>query len=214
MFQDREELVRDSVRRSGAEGSKSRGIDIGARIGAIRRERKLSLQDMSGLTGVSASAISKIERNDLSPTISTVQRIALGLGLELVALLTGQEAEAASVPGRRSVTRAGRGNRHTTRTCENALLCADLKNKLVTPILTTVRARSVDDYEAWSRSDADIFVTVIEGTLVVHSSIYEPLVLETGDSLYYSAETEHAWTSSGPDDAVVLWILASKGGAG
>jgi transcriptional regulator with XRE-family HTH domain len=184
-------------------------VDIGAQLLRVRKGRGLTLQQASKLTGVSASAFSKIERNELSPTISTMQRIAQGLGIELVALLSGQENDPGVFRGRRSVTRAGAGSRHATATCNNMLLCAELKNKRATPILTTVTARSPKDYPAWAKSEAEIFVMVLEGTLVVHSALYEPLELNKGDSVYYDASTEHTWTSKGPTDAVVLWVLVN-----
>lgn len=182
-------------------------VDVGAQLHRIRKARRLTLQDASAQTGVSASAFSKIERNELSPTISTMQRIAEGLGVELVTLIGGQDDEPAGLGGRRSITRAGAGSAHATATCNNVLLCADLKNKRATPILTTVTARSPDEYAAWAKSDAEIFVMVLEGTLVVHSRLYEPLELNKGDSVYYDATTEHTWTSKGAKDAVVLWVL-------
>lgn len=193
-----------------AAGDDSKGlIDVGARLHKIRKTRRLTLQDASTLTGVSASAFSKIERNELSPTISTMQRIADGLGVELVTLLSDQDDEAVGFGGRRSVNRAGAGSSHVTSTCNNVLLCAELKNKRATPILTTVTARSPDEYAAWAKSDAEIFVMVLEGTLIVHSRLYEPLELNKGDCTYYDATTEHTWTSSGPKDAVVLWVLVN-----
>jgi DNA-binding XRE family transcriptional regulator len=182
-------------------------VDIGAHLLKLRKSRGLTLQEVSTLTGVSASAFSKIERNELSPTISTMQRIAQGLGVELVTLLTDQDNSVGAFGGRRSISRAGAGSRHTTGTCNNVLLCADLKNKRATPILTTVTARSPDEYPAWAKSEAEIFVMVQEGTLVVHSRLYEPLELNKGDSVYYDATTEHTWTSKGPTNAVVLWVL-------
>jgi len=184
------------------------GVDVGARLLKLRKSRRLTLQDVSALTGVSASAFSKIERNELSPTISTMQRIAHGLEVELVTLLSSEEnSNAAGFPGRRSINRAGSGSKHSTGTCNNVLLCADLKNKRATPILTTVTARSPDEYPAWAKSEAEIFVMVLEGTLVVHSRLYEPLELSKGDSVYYDATTEHTWTSKGESNAVVLWVL-------
>lgn len=196
--------------RDSAMADEPRGlVDIGARLLKVRKGRGLTLQEASKLTGVSASAFSKIERNELSPTISTMQRIAQGLGIELVALLSDQDSDAGLFRGRRSVTRAGAGSRHATGTCDNTLLCADLKNKRATPILTTVTARSPKDYPAWAKSEAEIFVMVLEGTLVVHSALYEPLELNKGDSVYYDASTEHTWTSKGPSDAVVLWVLVN-----
>jgi transcriptional regulator with XRE-family HTH domain len=183
-------------------------VDLGARLLKLRKSRGLTLQDVAALTGVSASAFSKIERNELSPTISTMQRIAHGLKVELVSLLSNDcEPGVVSFPGRRSITRAGSGSKHFTGTCKNVLLCPDLKNKRATPILTTVTARSPDDYPAWAKSEAEIFVMVLEGTLVVHSALYEPLELNKGDSVYYDATTEHTWTSKGRTNAVVLWVL-------
>lgn len=208
---DQSTLIRDVIRRIDLDAQsaepETRPLDVGARLHRIRKERHLTLQQASRLSGVSASAFSKIERNELSPTISTMQRIAIGLGIELVSLLYDEQSGNAAFRGRRSVSRAGEGNPHRTRTCNNVLLCADLKNKRVTPILTRVTARSTDQYSAWAKSDAEIFLMVLEGTLVVHSRLYEPLVLEKGDAIYYDAGVEHAWTSQGAEDAMVLWIL-------
>ncbi|UZF94891.1 helix-turn-helix domain-containing protein [Bosea sp. NBC_00550] len=184
------------------------GVDVGVRLLKLRKNRGLTLQDVSAMTGVSASAFSKIERNELSPTISTMQRIAHGLDVELATLLSsGQDNGTMSFAGRRSINRTGSGSKHTTGTCNNVLLCADLKNKRATPILTTVAARSPDEYAAWAKSEAEIFLMVLEGTLIVHSRLYEPLELNKGDSIYYDATTEHTWTSKGASDAVVLWVL-------
>lgn len=208
---DQGEMIQEVIRRLDEDGfSKnddgSSKLDIGSRLHEIRKSRELTLQDAARITGVSASAFSKIERNELSPTISTMQRIAQGLGFELTSLLSGQD-NAVTAYGRRSVTRKGGGSVHSTMTCNNILLCADIRNKRITPILTTVTARTADDYSNWAKSDAEIFLTVLKGTLIVHSRIYEPLTLNEGDSLYYDANTEHVWTSEGNKDAEILWVL-------
>lgn len=183
-------------------------VDIGAKLRLLRNKRGLTLQDVSLLSGVSASAFSKIERNEISPTISTMQRIAHGLDIELVTLLTEEQSNnTAGVGGRRSVSRAGAGNVLATGTCKNVLLCSDLKNKRATPILTTVKARSTDEYTTGATSDAEVFLMVLQGSLIVHNRVYEPLELNQGDCVYYDASIEHTWTSAGPTDAVVLWVL-------
>lgn len=206
-------FIQDVIQRKADESSVAREqsagtVDIGARLHEIRKGRKLTLQEISKATGVSASAFSKIERNELSPTIGTLQRIAQGLNLELMELLNEQGGGPSNYGGRRSITRAGSGKPHDTNTCANTFLCSDLRNKKMTPIVTRVSARTTDDYKAWARSEAEIFLTVMEGTLVVHSKLYEPLVLNQGDSFYYDGNVEHAWTSLGDTDAKVLWVLA------
>ncbi|RUX99551.1 cupin domain-containing protein [Mesorhizobium sp. M2A.F.Ca.ET.040.01.1.1] len=128
--------------------------------------------------------------------------------MDLVELLNDKEA-GRSLAGRRSVTRASEGRPYQSNSCTNALLCGDLLDKKMTPIRSCVTARSPSDYGSWPVSDAEIFVTVVKGTMIVHSQIYEPLTLQTGDSLYYDASTPHVWLSQGPDDAEVIWVIAS-----
>ncbi len=183
-------------------------LDLGARLSQLRQQRGWTLQQASRHTGVSASALSKIERNELSPTIATVQRVARGYGMDVVDLLNEKEP-ARSLAGRRSVTRASDGRPYQSNSCANTLLCADLLDKKMTPIRSRVTARSAADYGSWPVSDAEIFVTVVKGTMIVHSQIYEPLTLNTGDSLYYDASTPHIWLSEGPEDAEVIWVIAS-----
>lgn len=183
--------------------------DVAKKIAELRRERQWTLKDAAQATGVAGSTLSKIERKELSPTISTLQKIASGFGLDVIQLLSNQE-QPQKLTGRRSITRAHEGSRHPSNTCVNEVLCADLKHKSMTPLYTTIGARSVDDYNAWPKSDAEIFLYVIKGTLVVNSRLYEPIELYEGDSMYYDASTEHLWTSSGPEDAEILWLISNK----
>jgi Predicted transcriptional regulators len=177
------------------------------RIASLRQERNWTLKDASEATGVSASTLSKIERGDLSPTITTLQKIANGFGLDVIQLLAGQQ-EVPRLVGRRSITRARSGSVHRSPTCINEVMCHDLKHKRMTPLCTTVSARSVSDYKTWPRTDAEIFLFVVKGTLVVNSRLYEPIELGEGDAMYYDASTEHIWTTQGPEDAVVLWLIS------
>ena len=185
-----------------------RPLDIGARLSALRQARSWTLQQASSETGVSASAISKIERNDLSPTVSTLQRLARGYSVDVLDLLNGHEGQR-SLAGRRSVTRANAGRPYSSNSCDNFILCGDLLDKRMTPIRTRVTARSTSEYDVWPTSDTEIFLTVLKGVMVVHSGIYAPLTLHPGDSLYYDASSPHVWTTEGEEDAEVIWVIAT-----
>ncbi len=54
---------------------------IGKKIKKIRAERKLSLDGLSKLTKVSKAMLGQIERGTSSPTVSTLWKIASGLGV-------------------------------------------------------------------------------------------------------------------------------------
>lgn len=59
----------------------------------LRAERKLSLGEAAELTGVSKSMLGQIERGESSPTISTLWKIATGLGVSFTALLESPDQE-------------------------------------------------------------------------------------------------------------------------
>lgn len=214
-MQEQSGLLQEVVRRKKRPKANSEltaaEMDIGARLHQIRKSRHLTLQHMSKATGVSTSAFSKIERNELSPTIGTLQRIATGLDIDLMDLLEGSPSGGLGNYGRRSISRAGGGDLHNTATCANKFLCSDLRHKKMTPIVTRVTARKPEDYKLWAKSEAEVFLMVLEGTMVLHSRLYEPLVLNEGDSIYYDANSEHVWTSQGKKDAKVLWVLVAGG---
>lgn len=182
--------------------------EVGNRLHSIRKGRGLTLQEASRLTGVSTSAFSKIERGELSPTIGTLQRISEGLDLEITSLLNGEPIP--QILARRSVNLTGEGRRHDTNTCDNQLLSADLRGKRMLPIRTRITARSIEEYGEWARSDSEIFLYILSGTIVMHSHAYEPLRLTAGESVYYDANIDHLWVSEGDDDAEVLWMIASR----
>lgn len=181
-------------------------LQVGAKLQRLRQSRGWTLQQASKATGVALSTLSKIEREELSPTVTTLARIAQGFSVDVPSLLA--DAETPGPSGRRSITRAPNGSLSSTGTCDNVWLCNDLARKKMTPIRTRVRARTVDEYPEWARYNAEVFLTVLKGTLIVHSEIYAPTELHEGDSLYYDAASGHVWTSVGEEDAEVLWVYA------
>ena len=60
---------------------------ISKNIKTIRRERRLSLDAVSEMTGVSKSMLGQIERGESSPTIATLWKIATGLAISFTALV-------------------------------------------------------------------------------------------------------------------------------
>jgi XRE family transcriptional regulator, regulator of sulfur utilization len=59
----------------------------------IRDERKLSLDKVAELTGVSKSMLGQIERGESSPTISVVWKIANGLKISFTSLLCAPQTD-------------------------------------------------------------------------------------------------------------------------
>lgn len=60
---------------------------------AIREQKKLSLDGLAKVTGVSKSMLAQIEKGDANPTIGTVWKIASGLKISFTELMAKTEME-------------------------------------------------------------------------------------------------------------------------
>ncbi len=67
---------------------------IARRLAALRKERELTLAQLAERCAVSKAMISRIERNQSSPTASVLGRLASGLGVALSELLGDTQAPA------------------------------------------------------------------------------------------------------------------------
>ncbi len=64
---------------------------IGERLSVLRGERRLSLEQLSRITGVSKPMLGQIERGQSNPTVSTLWRIAEGLGVSFTSFIEEEE---------------------------------------------------------------------------------------------------------------------------
>ncbi|MFJ8861383.1 helix-turn-helix domain-containing protein [Streptomyces sp. NPDC102451] len=75
------------------EGPDSVDDRLAARLGMLRTERGWSLDELSGLAGVSRSTLSRLERGELSPTTAVLGRLCTVYGRTMSRLLMEVEAE-------------------------------------------------------------------------------------------------------------------------
>lgn len=178
---------------------------IGWTVHMLRKRASMTLNDLAVRAGISVSAVSKIENGQTSPTYDTILRLAVGLGVD-IAVLFGSEVQG-TVNGRRVITRAGAGIVQSTPHYDYEMLCSDLATKAFTPLLTQVRARSVDEFAGGLQGhEGEEFFFVINGAVTLYTEHYAPALLMQGDSAYFDSGMAHALVSSSKEDAVILWI--------
>lgn len=184
---------------------------IGEHIRNLRKERDWTLQDLSQRSGVSLSALSKIEKGQVAATFDTLVKVARGLGLSFDAILdqmtgTGQ----GHTGGRLTVTRAVEAVKFSTSTYDYAVHAGALRRKHMTPLLMRINARSLDEAGTWSSHIGEEFIYVISGRIELHTESYEPVVLETGDSAYIDSGMPHRFINLGEEEAVMASICYSS----
>lgn len=188
-------------------GHDSRSV-IGLRLAELRRRHGWTLQEVSGMTGVSVATLSKVERNKLSLTYDKMLQVAEGLKMSLAELIAPQQDEKATA--RRSVARRNGGLMLRTPNYDYDYLCSELSNKRMIPILTRIKTQTLEEFGQLFAHSGEEFIFVLEGEIRVHTEFYEPVRLRTGEGIYIDSTMGHAYTKVGEADALVLGICSSE----
>jgi hypothetical protein len=167
---------------------------------------------MSTVVGIPLSTLAKIERSELSLTYDKLLQLSERLEIGLPELFSLPPVPQNPVgTGRRSIS--GEANTITvaSRNYDDNYLCSDLRTKIMTPIVIDVKASSIEDFGPLITHDGEEFIYVISGSIVVHTSFYEPTEIEAGGGHYLDSQMGHAYVrANGCDSATILAICASK----
>lgn len=180
--------------------------NVGMRIRALREERGLSMRALSERCGLSVNAISRIERGETSPTLSSLHQLAAGLGLRLNDFFREEEDQPV-VHVRQDQRRWSRGNSLMMES-----LGTGLPEQRFEPFLVTVEPGGTGVARPISHTGEE-FVHCLEGEVEyrVGEQLYR---LEPGDSLLFKASLPHGFRNAKGQPAKVLLVLhADESGA-
>lgn len=181
----------------------------GVALRALRRQRGWTLAEIGARTGLPISTLSKIENGKMSLSFDKLTRIAQGLEVDIGELFSNQPpAGNDAFSGRRSITRAGEGYAIRTENYDHLYPASELLNKRLVPIIAEVRARSLDEFGELIRHSGEEFAMVLEGAIELHTELYAPARLETGDSIYFDSAMGHAYIAAAPGRCRVLAVCS------
>jgi transcriptional regulator with XRE-family HTH domain len=182
--------------------------EIGHHIRRRRRAKRMSLQQISDLTGLSISTLSKIENNVIELSFTRMIALSEALGINLTELVA--EGEIGNTPSvitaRRSITRTGDGSLTVDDNYESNYLNTDISKKQMIPAVVTVKHRTLEEFGPMSKHKGEEFILVISGEIEFHSEHYNPVRLKEGDSIYIDSTMSHAMISVSMDLANVLSV--------
>lgn len=184
----------------------------GAVLRAVRTRRDWTLAEVSRRTGFPVSTLSKIENDRVSLTYDKLTRLSAGLGVDISLFFSGvaDASEPTSTQGRRSITRAGDGRSIESKTYAHVYPAADLLNKKMIPIVVELRARSLEEFGDLVRHTGEEFIFVLEGTVEIHTSLYAPVQLGAGDSVYLDSSMGHAYVAVGDAPCRILAMCSAS----
>ncbi|WP_319518023.1 XRE family transcriptional regulator [uncultured Martelella sp.] len=178
----------------------------------LRRENGWTLAEVSKRTGVSISALSKIENGQSQPAYSVLTRLSGGLGLDFADLLEGKAARPSFARAARAITRKGEGRHLENDMGAYRMLSTELADKALTPMVIDIPPRDDNTTPARSTHSGEEFVYVLTGDVIFEMSPYAPVLLAEGDTVYFDAASEHGFYAVGPGNARILSICYSGSG--
>lgn len=181
-------------------GHEAISINVGVELRAIREKRGLSIRALARASGISANAISMIERGRTSPSVSTLYKMADALNIpitdffqtepDLEEIVFRSSLERTRVPFQRGVWEGLGGEKFVGRVEPFALTLESGANSGPFPITHTGHE----------------FVICLRGQLEyqVEGQIH---LLEAGDTLLFNSHLRHKWRNPGPTVTNAVFVL-------
>jgi transcriptional regulator with XRE-family HTH domain len=205
-------VVKDAPNPAEAEAPGGHEVDeivslIGPKLRALRTAQRHSLQQLAGLSDVSAAAIHKIERNGMVPTITTLLKLGAALGVPVSYFVDEDEQPPEPVHH----TPADR--RPTVYTPHEGLALAGITGsyrqfQTAAAVATVAPGASSGDKPLQHPGEELVFVTEGVLTFQVGDHTYP---LRVGDALHFGGQVHHHWANETSRPARAIWIALRNG---
>ena len=172
--------------------------DIGTRLKLVRQIFGLTQRELARRAGVTNGAISLIEQNRVSPSISSLKKILDGIPLSLAdfftlnfspsdnVFFTGEELTEISYDPAISMRMVGR----------------KVKDRTLQMLQETYQP-GADTGDAMLRHDGEECGVVVSGRLIVTVGLQERL-LNPGDAYYFRSDIPHRFRNPGAEPCVLI----------
>jgi transcriptional regulator with XRE-family HTH domain len=182
---------------------------LGQRLRLARKQFGWTLAQLSELSGVSITTISRAERGQLALGYENFAALGHALKMDMGEMFAAAGKVAAPMSGP-VVTRAGEGITYRGLSFSYEFLGTSVAGKQMTPNLGTVHARRIEGPEDFARHAGEEFVYVLSGALEVHFDTGKKVELATGDSIYFDSRIGHAYITVSRKLARVIGVVTTE----
>jgi transcriptional regulator with XRE-family HTH domain len=185
---------------------------LGSLLRGLRVRNGWTLKQMSERTGIPFSTLSKVEHDRLTLTYDKLQQLGERLNMRMSELFAEPEetADPQRIMARQSVGTLERAVQINTKNYDYYYLCAELRRKRMVPIVSRVRAKTVEEFGELVRHSGEEWFYVIEGTVEIHTEFYDVITLNAGEAIYIDSTMGHAYIlAEGCDEALIVGACSS-----
>ena len=176
-------------------------VDVASSLRELREARGISMRTLATKSGLSANALSMIERGKTSPSVSTLYKLADALGVSITAFF-GAETEKKQIVFLKSDERTRIA---FTRGVFEALGGEQFSGR-VEPFMLTLESGSSSGPHNIVHTGHE-FVFCLRGQLeyFVEKQVF---LLSAGDSLLFASKLQHRWKNPSKNVANALIIIS------
>lgn len=178
-------------------------MEIGKAVRKLRKERKMTLRELSEKSGVALATLSRIETGKMAGTVKSHNDIARVLDVTLSALYSGFETESERVEVQTQQKQADVFI-HNDKASYDILTKKVLSKKMM-PIMLKLEKDAKTALEQ-SGKGTEKFLYIMEGQMqaIVDNKTYS---LSKGDSFYFDASLPHYWKNISEKTARALCVI-------
>lgn len=186
--------------RPGDEARVGEGLDVGACLRSLRAKHGYSLRGLAEQSGLAVNTLSLIENRKVSPSVSTLQQLAVALDEPITAFFE-------TLDEKRAVVRTGVGVRPRVRFAHGELeeLGAGFTDPGLVPLLIHLDPQAGSEIPPVMHTGLE-FVYCLGGQLE-YWIVDQSYLLGRGDSLIFEAHQAHCWRNPGEEPAQALLVL-------
>jgi transcriptional regulator with XRE-family HTH domain len=174
---------------------------FGASIRNLRMKKKMTVQELAKLTGLTSSSISQIERNKLIPSLKNLIKIGEVLEVPIISFFND------TIEKKDPVTRNGMRKhiRLPNSYVEYELLSPSFNYDIEFLLVTIASSQPKDEEVVTHQGEECIYI--LQGTMQVDLG-NNSYILKTGDSIHFHSSVPHRLLNVGDD--TVIGIVAES----
>lgn len=179
-------------------------MKIGKRMRELRKEKNMTLEELSEKSGVALATLSRMENNKMMGTLKSHNSICKALGVSIATLYRELEDESKTVE---SVSKKMRTEHFVhARKAKYELLVSRTMDKKIMPLMIKMDAGGETQKEQ-NKPGVEKFVYIISGNITaeVGAVTYD---LKREDSLYFDASLPHSFINKGKAEAEAICIIS------
>ncbi|MFD5553506.1 helix-turn-helix domain-containing protein [Streptomyces sp. NPDC059816] len=173
-------------------------VRVGARLRASRKAQGLTIEQVAAATGLTRGFLSRVERDETSPSVTTLVTLCQVLSLPVGSLFEDADTEVVRLADAPHLNMGGQG----------------VVDRMVTPraqskiqILRSRLEPGAHGGERLYTINCDVEVLHIVSGEVAVQFTDRTETLAAGDTLTFSGREPHTWRNAGPGPAEVTWTF-------